>query len=355
MIFPWVSTAVTSLLSVVETVPPVVLVCGEPGIGKTEMARWFCMSLLCERRRASGLQSGLGSGLGPGLGSGLGPGSGLGLGCGQCDACQWFLANNHPDFRGLVPAADDAENSKADASKEIRIQQIREIAGFVNTSAHRAGRRVVLIDPADALNVISANALLKTLEEPTESMHVVLVTARPQRLPATLRSRCFRFVMPSPTPHQAAQWLAAELKISDAEARLALAASGNSVKLALGYADPSLRAAQQTVLEQLAALPDTESALVADRISSIDPKLWLPLLQRWLADLGRVVAGAAPQAFPGRLARLQQLAKRTHLPALVAAARLIDRQSALLSRPLNARLYCESILFDYQTAFASKA
>lgn len=327
--YPWAEKSLEKLLAIVSAVPPVVLISGAPGIGKTELARAFCRALLCEARAANGAS------------------------CGHCGACQWFDAGNHPDFRLLVPAAEDAENTKADASKEIRIVQIREIAGFVNTGAHRAGRRVVMLDPADALNAVSANALLKLLEEPTTAMHVVLVTARPQRLPATLRSRCFSFVMPSPSAEQAADWIAATLKIDAAEARLALAASGGSVSQAASQSDAAVRELRRSVLEQLFQMPEADSARVADRLTPIEAAVWMPLLQRWTTDLSRVLAGAAPLSFPAKLARLQQLARRTDLAALAQASARLDRQSALVSRPLNARLFCESVLFDYYRAFTA--
>jgi DNA polymerase III, gamma/tau subunits len=100
-------------------------------------------------------------------------------------ACNWFTQGNHPDYRIVVPEALAAEAGlgnaaeekaeKADGdegkktrapSKEIKIEQIRGLLDFVGVGSHRGGARVVVLYPAEGLNIAAANALLKTLEEP---------------------------------------------------------------------------------------------------------------------------------------------------------------------------------------------
>lgn len=105
-----------------------------------------------------------------------------GQGCGVCDACRRILAGQHPDVRVFAPR-------KAD----YVVDQIREdIIPLGSERPHEAPARVLVLDEADRLNVESGNCLLKTLEEPAAHTHFVLVTAAPERLLPTIRSRTQR-------------------------------------------------------------------------------------------------------------------------------------------------------------------
>ena len=149
-IFPWQRTTLAELIARGSTLPHALLIHGRRGIGKVEFATLLAQSLLCESPEPDGIA------------------------CGKCNACGWFREGNHPDFRQLLPEAlaeDDAaqEATEADVkdkkkSKEIKIDQIRAISDFMTLSTHRDGYRVLLIHPAESMNLAAANALLKTLE-----------------------------------------------------------------------------------------------------------------------------------------------------------------------------------------------
>jgi len=179
---PWHRAALVRLLSDRGRLPHALLIHGAAGIGKVEFARAFAAGALCESPRE-------------------------GLACGQCPSCHWFSQGNHPDFREIVPesAADDedeveGEGAKAEKAKSvvIKIDQVRAVADFVALTTHRAGFRVLLLHPADALHPNAANALLKTLEEPPPHTLILLVTAYPARLLPTIRSRCRPLALPMP-------------------------------------------------------------------------------------------------------------------------------------------------------------
>jgi DNA polymerase-3 subunit delta' len=118
--------------------------------------------------------------------------------CGRCRDCRLYLSSQHPDFIAVAPIED---------SKQIRVEQIRELIGQLTLTAHAGGATVALIAPADALNANAANALLKTLEEPHAGVTLLLVASVPSRLPATVLSRCQRLRIASPSRAAALAWL----------------------------------------------------------------------------------------------------------------------------------------------------
>lgn len=146
-----------------------------------------------------------------------------GRACGRCTACHLFGLRSHPDFCLLVPdalrealgwaAADDdeaASKSKAKPSRNIKVDAVRTAIDWAHQSSSRGRAKVVLIHPAEAMNEIAANALLKTLEEPPGSLRLLLSTQDPEALLPTVRSRCQRLGIGVPALHEARAWLEAQ-------------------------------------------------------------------------------------------------------------------------------------------------
>lgn len=161
-----------------ERLPHSLLLVGQKGLGKFELARRFAASLLCESPQMDGLA------------------------CGKCLACNWFEQGNHPDFRLLQPDAlaedVEVEEGKKKPSQQITIDQVRALDDFFNVGTHRGGLRIVIVNPTEAMNRSTANSLLKTLEEPSAGTLFLLVSSEPMRLLPTIRSRCQ--VVPVPVP-----------------------------------------------------------------------------------------------------------------------------------------------------------
>ena len=105
--------------------------------------------------------------------------------CRRCDSCVQIQAGNHPDVWVVRP-------SESSSTRTISVDQIREVVRKVGYHRFSARRRVVIIDPAEAMTPTAANALLKTLEEPPEGTGFVLVTHQADALLPTIRSRCQR-------------------------------------------------------------------------------------------------------------------------------------------------------------------
>lgn len=213
MIYPWQTDDWARLQALRAHWPHALLLYGQAGIGKLAFARHLAKGFLCETPRENGEP------------------------CGACAACTWFEQGNHPDYRIVVPealaaelpgAADEPKAADADEggkktktpSKEIKIEQVRALVDFCGIASHRGGARVVVLYPAEALNVAAANALLKTLEEPPSGVVFLLVSARIDRLLPTIVSRCRQWPMTVPAPDAAAAWLAAQ-NVADANALLA--------------------------------------------------------------------------------------------------------------------------------------
>ncbi len=200
MIHPWNEGSWQSVLAGVDRLPHALLISGPEGVGKLALARHLARRILCET--AEGREDA----------------------CGRCEGCHWYDTGAHPDFRLIQPEALDAaaageaegpEESerpagakKAKPSSEIRIEQIRNLADFLNIGSHRARRRIAIVHPAESLNANAANSLLKSLEEPPAGALFVLVCHQPARLLPTVRSRCVSLEVSAPDPALAAKWLA---------------------------------------------------------------------------------------------------------------------------------------------------
>jgi DNA polymerase-3 subunit delta' len=118
--------------------------------------------------------------------------------CGSCKACELAAAGSHPDYLKVLPEEE---------GKAIGIDAIRGATGFINATASQSARKVLLIQPAERLTTAASNAFLKSLEEPAAGTLVLLVAARGQPLPATIRSRCQRISLSDPAPAVSIAWL----------------------------------------------------------------------------------------------------------------------------------------------------
>jgi len=197
-LYPWQQDAWQQLQALRPRMPHAILFHGAQGIGKADFIEHFAQALLCENVRPDGHA------------------------CGTCASCGWFSQGNHPDYRRVRPEAmedeiadegeGEGEGAKKAAksktpSKDIKIEQIRNLADFMNISTHRQGLRVVVLYPAEALNTPASNALLKTLEEPPPGTLFLLASNSLDRLLPTILSRCRKFALPMPSHEQALAWL----------------------------------------------------------------------------------------------------------------------------------------------------
>lgn len=193
-ILPWQQFAWDNLIARYDRLPHGLLFSGMQGIGKRAFVWRFVAWLLCDNRLQA-LE-----------------GSNQQGACGRCQSCQWLQSGTHPDLQVLplssLPITQDSEakeptkksksSSKSSQKKNssvasepaktsIKVDDIRELQPFISQGS--SGRRVCVIDNADLMTVAAANALLKTLEEPREGIHLLLVTDWPTKLLPTIKSR----------------------------------------------------------------------------------------------------------------------------------------------------------------------
>ena len=295
--------------------PHALLLAGPAGVGKGDFAAELAAALLCGDPAPDGHA------------------------CGRCTGCRLRVAGTHPDFFRLEPE---------EAGKAIRIDAVRALCAELAMTSHAAGSKIAVIDPADALNVNAANSLLKTLEEPTDNTLIVLVSSAPQRLPATIRSRCQQLRLPLPSAAQARDWLAATLGDEAREAEALLNIAGGSPLraaelLAAGMPDRYRHWARQVVdIARQAADP---VQVAADWHGDRQPDC-LRWFQRWLQGLIRQRALGGPAG-----GGLQALAEQVDLRLLF---RLLDRVGAALdqwSAGLNHQLVLEEVLINWAELF----
>src|SRR5215475_6414285 len=324
-IFPWLTRPWERLGARRAALPHALLIHGRAGLGKTALATLFAQRLLCEDARNESLP------------------------CGRCEACVWFGQGNHPDFRLLQPEAlaESAEPDPASrkregesSSRQIRIEQIREVQEFLAIGTHRRGLRVVLVRPAEAMNVAAANALLKSLEEPPPATVFLLVASAADRLLPTVRSRCQGVGVP-PAGEEAVAWLAAN-GVKDPEAALAYAA--NAPLAALEEAEE--RPVRDVVLRELANGTRDPFAL-ADACQGVAPPRVIGWLQKWAADLILARVGKRVRYHLRQATTLRALADSVPVAPLLAFDRSLAGCAAVAQHPLNPRLFLEDVFLRY--------
>jgi DNA polymerase-3 subunit delta' len=334
----WLVKPLQSLLASRATLHHALLISGPEGVGKEWLARSLAAALLCDEPRENRFA------------------------CGQCSACRWMSQDSHPDFRLLRPSADEPVAEEGDTpsprpakvSRDIRIEQIRGLAGFVEVASHRGGAKVILITPAEAMNSAAANALLKTLEEPPRNTYFLLVTSRASRLPATVRSRCRQVPVPIPPHAEALAWVMTQAHAEEERALQWLAFCGGAPRRAVDLGASDQAALHRDLVDTFANCGHESLVSSTDRLNAHEPRVWVPVLHAWCVDLSRCAARAAPRYFPAEAARLEALAKRLDINSLLAFEEWLQQLQRLISHPLNPRLVADDALSRYLAVFAGR-
>lgn len=199
-VYPWQKNVWDALTGRFPKMGHGLLFYGKKGCGKDAFAQYFLAWILCQNRQLKNQP------------------------CGECGSCQWLKSDTHPNY---VHITTDEENKKQNA--KIKIDKIRDLQPFVQQTVD--GWRVVVIEPAEALNTASANALLKTLEEPGDRTVIILLAEHYLKLPATIRSRLQHFALDRISAEQAEAYLQQNLPDADLQMQQLLMNLSNQMPL----------------------------------------------------------------------------------------------------------------------------
>ena len=226
-------------------------------------------------------------------------------------------------WKDLPEPEVDSSGKRRKPSSIIKIEQIRDLADFLNLTTHRGGLRVILLHPAEVMQDPAANYLLKSLEEPPPGMVFLLVSHHPEGLLPTIRSRCIALPVAVPPVKTALNWLAGQ-GVMGAERWLAYA--GGAPLRALEYAADAETLTR--ILESPAPVEDREK------------------LEQLAEALQKTALDKAFSAFklPSRYQTGGKAGTAQNAHAWLAYARAMGRNRLLAQHPVNARLFSAEML-----------
>jgi len=305
---------------------------GPSGLGQYELALGLARAWLCDQPTAEGA-------------------------CGNCAGCHAFDVRAHTDLCVLMPetimlelgwplseqAQKDIDDKKRKPSKEIRVDAMRDAVEFAQRTSGRGRGKVVMVYPAERMNHVTANTLLKTLEEPAGDLRFVLASEAAHQLLPTIRSRCLAHTMAWPSHDDAVSWLQ-ENGVMPADAPALLRAAGGRPDDALAFAQAGRDPKVWSLLPKAMARGD--NAALAD---------WTPAeavsaLQKLCHDLIVSRAGAQPRFF-----QPADLPPPASFAVLTGWSRELSRTARTVEHPFNAGLMLEALVSQARSALNSRS
>lgn len=265
--------------------------------------------------------------------------------CGQCRSCHFQIDANHPDYREICPE---------EGKRQIGIDQVRSLQSFSAQHAHRDnGRKLVVIHPAEAMNVFTANALLKTLEEPNTGTVLILVSHTSSQLLPTIRSRCVQLRFGVPDSALAQAWLRDYVGDDELAKSLLLAAGGRPLAARQIFDDNGLATRDGYDAGLIAMFNGQKTPLqLADELFDQDI---LQVLDWWcsrLMDLSRHQLASKP--LPAKLWQsFEKLSPKLVMQTLQRGLEL--RSGFSRGVALNKRLILESLFLEWTQLCQSRA
>ncbi|SDM36820.1 DNA polymerase-3 subunit delta' [Oryzisolibacter propanilivorax] len=277
--------------------------------------------------------------------------------CGQCASCHGIDVRTHADLCVLMPettalalgwplpekAQADIDDKKRKPSREIRVEAMRDAVEFAQRTSSRGRGKAVLVYPAEQMNHVTANALLKTLEEPPGDVRFVLATEAAHALLPTIRSRCLAHTMAWPGEPAMLQWLQQQGVAADA-AGAWLRAAGGRPHEALALSRSGRDAAAWALIPKALARGDTGA------LAELAPPQAVQVLQKLCHDLLARHVGAPPRFFAPT-----DLPPAASLAALTRWSRALVQHARTADHPFNAGLMLEALAAQAQHAINSRS
>ncbi len=328
-LLPWLERPLREALGL--RAAKAVLLHGPDGNGQFGLALAIARAFLCESERES---------------------TSMAQACGRCASCRLFAARTHPDLMLLIPdslreslgwaaaAADDvgvaAATGKSKPSKEIRVDDVRAVVAFAQSSSARGLGKVVLIHPAQHMNVIAANALLKTLEEPPGLTRYILSSNAADTLLPTVRSRCVAVPVALPAQESALAWLESH---GVKAGRVMLAATGGRPLETLQWAQTG------TDIDRWLSVPAKVFQGRSEAFVDWPLARLVQTLQKLCHDSLCVGVGAEPRYFPK-----QSLVVPSDLSRLIAWSAALREHAIRAEHPWHASLKVDSLVEQGRSA-----
>jgi DNA polymerase-3 subunit delta' len=319
-IYPWQTDQFDQVVRRIETdrFPHALLLAGQAGLGKRSFALALASLLLCRE-------------------------PGKGKPCRQCGPCHLMNAGNHPDLYVIEPE---------ESHRDIRIAEIRALVGWVGQTSQQGGYKVVIVCPADAVNVNAGNALLKCLEEPRPRTSLILVCNQVDSVLATIRSRCQRLTFSQPKRALSLPWLTEQLA-DDADAESLLDFSRDRPLLAVEVAKGEFLTQRKILATGLKRIwqGDGFAIEVAANLSPYDPLEIVDILLFWLSDLLRLAMTKDEKSIRNKDMRdlFKQICTRLEPPRLIDFMDRVGEERAALLSPFNPnkQLMMENLMIQW--------
>ncbi len=321
-IYPWQQSTWTMLLQHPDRLHHALLLSGEAGIGKQRFAQALAKSLLCQKL---GVQA---------------------MPCEQCQSCHWFANDTHPDYQLICAESDveDEEKKSSSKKKQITVHQIRALNDFLAISSHQ-GRKVILINPAEEMNLAASNALLKMLEEPPNNTFFILISHAIKRLLPTIRSRCQQVSMSQPDPGTAVAWLQQQ-GVNVNEQQLQYAGSSPLKALQMQEYDDCMSLIKSLMQGKSMDVAQAVSiSQVLGMVSTVD------VLQKCLHDLVFSKANIKLRYHHNDAEKFRKLSNQLELSKAFEFLDQLNDYRRHASHPLNQELQFESIYLKYIQLF----
>jgi DNA polymerase-3 subunit delta' len=303
---------------------------GASGLGQYSLALALARAWLCDRATAQGA-------------------------CGDCPSCHAVEVHAHTDLCVLMPetlmlelgwpldekAERDLDEKRRKPSKEIRVDAMRDAVEFAQRTSGRGRGKVVLVYPAERMNHVTANTLLKTLEEPAGDLRFVLASEAAHQLLPTIRSRCMSHPMAWPSEGEALAWLQAQ-GVNPADAPALLRAAGGRPDDALSFFRAGRDPKTWSVLPRALARGDSAA------LAGWTPAEAVSALQKVCHDMLAVKTGGAPRFF-----QPPDLPAAASFAALTGWAGELARTARTVEHPFNAGLMLEALVSQARSALNS--
>ncbi len=324
-IYPWQTKQWQLVQHLLQSkrLPHALLLTGMSGMGKLAFAEQLARVLVCQQK--------------------------LDHYCDACHDCRLAVAQHHPNVLRVFPEKE---------GQAIKVEAIRAVSEFVQQSALQGREKIVIIHPANQMNVNAANALLKTLEEPTSHTSIILINDQSRPLPATILSRCQRILFSNPTIAQAHEWLQSQLtalKIkTDIDLELLLQLNKGAPLAALDFLQQEKFVVRRDVFQALYELRQSTTDLLqlAAKLQDYAVLACIDFALSWVMDLLRLqlhadISGIINKDYLQQLQLLQT--QKTIKKNMDFLQHLISiRQTLSLSVSLNKQLLLENMLWQWR-------